>query len=441
MRRPLYHPETARLVYGIREIVEVAARLAALDPGFRFIGENIGDPVAKGWDVPPFIRPILTEIIRARPGTVYGYTHSRGRMDARRWVADYSRRFAPASRLDADHVVFTNGLGAAISLFYRMLRPGARILQPRPGYPAHASTEQYYARAPSLGYRCDPDRGWAPDLDDLERLVRRHPDVAGILLINPNNPTGAVYDAATLAAVVRLAERYRLLLVSDEVYFRLVFPPARFVQITELAAGRVPLVVLRGLSKDVPWPGARCGWMEFHNTDRDAEYRRFFDSLMRPLMLEVCATALPQAALPRIYDHPGYEPWRTRYTAELARNAAAIAAILGQTPGLRVTPVQGAFYMTVRFAPGALRPGQSLPIRHPAARAFVRQAVARRGLPPDKRFAYYLLGATGICVVPASDFYAREPGFRVTTLDRDPRRRDRVFHTLRQAVSRYLASA
>ncbi|MFH1970570.1 MAG: pyridoxal phosphate-dependent aminotransferase [Verrucomicrobiota bacterium] len=440
MRRTLFNANTDRLTYGIREMVELAARVGALDPDFAFIGENIGDPVAKGWEVPQFIKRIVTGLVASRDSAVFGYTHSRGRIATRQWAADYARRYSPGSRLDGEHVVFTNGLGGAISIFYRMLKPGARIIQPCPGYPAHSSTERFTAGAASIGYRLDPDNRWYPDLEHLERQIRRHPQIAGILLINPNNPTGAVYDAPTLEAIIRLAERYQLMLISDEVYFRLVYNRGGYVHVTELAGRRVPLVVMRGMSKDVPWPGARCGWMEFHNTDCDADFARFCESIKRPLMLEVCSTTLPQTALPLIYDHPEYKRWNARYTAELERNGNAIFRILSHTPGLRVPPIQGAFYMMALFDPKALNARQTLPVACAAVRAFIRKAVAERTMPLDKRFAYYLLAATGICVVPASDFTSPYPGFRITTLDRNPSRRNRVYRTLSAAVQRYLAS-
>ena len=440
MRRPIFNAESDRLTYGIREMAELAARAEALDPDFTLIGENIGDPVAKGWEVPPFVKRIVSNLVAARNSKVFGYTHSRGRIETRRWVADYARRFSPSSRLDGEHVVFANGLGGAISIFYRMLKPGARIIQPLPGYPAHSSTESFAAGAASIGYRLDPASGWHPDLEHLERQIRRCPQIAGILLINPNNPTGAVYDAPTLEAIIRLAERYHLMLISDEVYFRLVYSNCRYVHVTELAGRRVPLVIMRGMSKDVPWPGARCGWMEFHNTDCDADFARFFESVKRPLMLEVCSTTLPQTALPLIYDHPEYQRWNARYTAELERNGQSISRILSRTPGLRVPPIQGAFYMMALFEPKALNARQTLPVACAAVRAFIRKAVAKPNLPLDKRFAYYLLAATGICVVPASDFTSPFPGFRITTLDRNPSRRDRVYRTLAAAIERYLAS-
>lgn len=440
MRKTLFNCKTDRLTYGIREMVELAARVGALDPDFIFIGENIGDPVANGWEVPKFVKRIVIDLVASRNSQVFGYTHSRGRIETRRWVADYSRRYSPSSRLDGEHVVFANGLGGAISIFYRMLKPGTRIIQPLPSYPAHSSTESFAAGVAPIGYRLDPANSWYPDLEHLERQIRRYPQIAGILLINPNNPTGAVYDAPTLEAIIRLAERYQLMLISDEVYFRLVYKSCRYVHVTELAGRRVPLVIMRGMSKDVPWPGSRCGWMEFHNTDLDADFARFFESIKRPLMLEVCSTTLPQTALPLIYDHPEYKRWNTRYTTELENNATAIFRILSRTPGLRVSPIQGAFYMMALFDPKALNARQTLPIKRASLRAFIRQAVAKRNLPLDKRFAYYLLAATGICVVPASDFKSPYPGFRITTLDRNPAWRNRVFRLLSAAVQRYLAS-
>ena len=96
--------------------------------------------------------------------------------------------------------------------------------------------------------------------------------------------------------------------------------------------------------------------------------------------------------------------------------------------------------MMALFDPKALNARQTLPVACAAVRAFIRKAVAKRNMPLDKRFAYYLLAATGICVVPASDFTSPYPGFRITTLDRNPSRRDRVYRTLSAAVQRYIAS-
>lgn len=440
MRKKIYNPKTALLQYGIREVVELAQKLGEADPDFKFIGENIGDPVAKGWVVPAFIKEILADLIKKNNG-IFGYAHSRGILESRQWVAECSKKYAPSSRLDCEHVFFTNGLGAAISLIYRTLKPGARIIQPHPGYPAHISNEKFAAGKPSIGYRLDPENKWSPDLEHLENQIKRHPEVTGILLINPNNPTGAVYERKILEHVVRLAKRYRLMLISDEVYFRLVFNRTKYVHLAELAAGRVPLIVMHGMSKDIPWPGGRCGWLEFHNIGLDKEFQMYFESMKKPLMLEVCAAALPQAAAPLIYGNPQYTQWLKKYTAELEQISNEIADILGAVPGLKVRPIQGAFYMMALFEDGLLNRRQHLPIANAHAAEIIRKAVAPAMFPPDKRFAYYTLASTGICVVPASDFSSPYPGFRVTTLDRDPKHRRNTYQTLARAIGDYLASA
>jgi aspartate/methionine/tyrosine aminotransferase len=440
MRSPIVCDNVELMRYGIREIVDVAQQLKALDPGLQIMGENIGDPVAKGWDVPAFVKEILTDLIRSPGGQVFAYTHSRGRIETRQWVVEYARRFSPASRLNYEQVVFVNGLGAGISVIYRLLAPGARVIQPQPAYPTHISGERFHAAAETIAYRLDPRHEWQPDLEHLESQVQRHPEVAGILLINPNNPTGAVYPRATLEKILQLAERHRLMLISDEVYFRMVFNGARYVQLTELAGDRVPLLVMRGLSKDVPWPGARCGWLEFHNVERDPDFAAYFEAIKKAVMLEVCSTSLPQAALPLIYDHPEFDAWLAKYCSLLEANSNAIHAILSRVPGIRVNPIQGAFYMTILFEDGVLNDRQTLPIANAPAADFIRRLTANPRLPLDKRFAYYLLAATGICVVPAGDFDSPWPGFRVTTLERDPARRDQTYQRLAEALGRYLGA-
>ncbi|MGI6086539.1 MAG: pyridoxal phosphate-dependent aminotransferase [Kiritimatiellia bacterium] len=441
MRTIIHNSKAGLMRYGIREIVELSGDLERLNPGMKFFWENIGDPVAKGWPVPEFVRDILCDLINRKTEAAFSYTHSRGNLETRNWVAAQSRQMVPSGKLDAEHVVFTNGLGAGIGIFYRMLEQGARIIQPNPGYPAHISSERFPSGSASVGYRLDPQRGWQPDLDHLESQIKRHPEAVGILLINPNNPTGAVYGVDVLQAVVQMAERHGLLLISDEVYFRMIFPPLRYVHITELANGRVPLVVMRGLSKDVPWPGARCGWLEFHNTNLSRSFAAFFDSFKQAMMLEVCATTLPQMALPRIYNHPDYAAWLTEYIAGLQEAGNHIYNILSACPGVLVNPIHGAFYMMPLFKEGVLNSRQTLPISNTAVRQHIERLTSDPNLPLDKRFAFYLLAATGICVVPASDFESPWPGFRITTLDRESSHRVEVYRTLSQAIGQYLASA
>lgn len=438
MRQNPFNPNSALMRYEIREIVDFVQKLQELDPGLHIENENIGDPIAKGWPVPPFLKDLIDEEIR-RPGDkVFGYTHSRGNPETRKWIVSYAKRYSPSVTLDYEDVLITSGLGAGISAIYHMLRKGARIIQPSPSYPTHASMESFAADAESISYVLDPKNAWQPDLQNLENKIRKHPEVIGILLINPNNPTGAVYSRETLEGVVKLAEQYQLMIISDEIYFRMVYQGFHHVQISEIAKNRVPLIVLRGLSKDVPWPGGRCGWLEFHNQQVAPDFRRYCDSVKKRILMEVCSVTLPQFVMPKIYDHPDFEAWLLAYVRSLEENSNAIVDKLRQIKGMMVNRTNGAFYMLPIFQEGVLHDRQSLPIPNSSVREFVEAQVSCPDATPDKRLVYYLAAATGIVVVPATGFFSPYQGFRLTTLDRDPARRDTIFNTMKEAIEAYI---
>ncbi len=438
MRTNFSNPKVSFLRYEIREIVDVVQRLKEIDPGFKVIGENIGDPIVKGWRVPAFVKQLIVEEIQREGDAVFGYSHSRGNPEVRKWVARLSQKLFPSSTLDYEYVLFTNGLGAAISALYNMVPQGSRMIQPAPTYPSHASMESFESGAEPLFYKLDPFRNWEPDLDHLESQIRSNPQIAGITMINPNNPTGAVYAREVLEEITGLAERYQLMILSDEIYFRMVYNNHKFVSMVEVAGKRVPLIVLRGLSKDVPWPGGRCGWVEFHNVDLDEGYRSYCDAVKKRILLEVCSVHLPQAITPRLYDHPEFPAWNREYNAELEKISNSIAVRLESIESLMVNRANGAFYMMPLFREGALNDRQTLRIENPEIRKYVEQEVGRPGVAPDKRFAFYLLAATGICVVPASGFYSDYPGFRITTLERNEKIRNSTYSRLTEAIREYL---
>lgn len=437
MRRTITNNKASFLKYEIREVVDVVQKLKEIDPSFQVIGENIGDPIVKGWRVPPFLKEILVEEIRREGDAAFGYAHSRGNPQVRKWVVELSRKLCPTSTLDYEYVLFTNGLGAAIASLYQMMPAGARYLEPSPTYPSHASMESFNAGEEPLFYRLNPHNGWEPDLEHMESQIKAHPEVAGVVVISPNNPTGSVYSRETLESIVRLAEKYHLMILADEIYFRMVYNGHTFVHLTELAQGRVPLIVMRGVSKDVPWPGGRSGWVEFHNVDLDEDYRNYCEGVKKRVLLEVCAVHLPQAILPQFYDHPDFPEWNRTYNAELERNGNTIAGILGSVDGMMVNRPNGAFYVMPLFREGMLNEKQTLPVANAEARRFIEQEVARPGTAPDKRFAYYLLASTGICVVPATGFYGTHQGFRVTSLERNPQKLRDTYTRLAAAIREY----
>lgn len=440
MRQNPFNPKVALLKYEIREIVDFVQHIQELDPSLKIENENIGDPIAKGWPVPPFLKDLIREEIEKTGDKVFGYTHSRGNIETRKWIVEYSKRFSPNSDLDYENVLIASGLGAGLSSAYHVLADGLRIIQPSPSYPTHASMESYAAGSEPILYNLDPEKNWQPDVNHLDSQLATHPEIGGILIINPNNPTGAVYSAETLEEIVKIAEKYKVMILSDEIYFRMVYNGFEFSQITEIAKGRVPLIVMRGLSKDVPWPGARCGWLEFHNTDLDEDFKKYCDSVKKRVLMEVCSVTLPQVVMPKIYNHPEFENWITNYLKALEDNSVKITEILGATKGLKVNRTNGAFYMLPIFEEGVLNNHQSLAIANEKVRQFVEAKVADPLMPLDKRFCYYLVASTGICVVPASGFFSPYVGFRITTLTRDPQKRDEIYHILSNAIENYLNS-
>lgn len=431
MRTQIVHPGADNLRYEIRQIVEVARAIEATGAAIRW--ENIGDPVAKGERVPGWIKEIVVQA--AGEDLSFAYSPTKGLEEARSYIAN-ERNLEGGIQITPDDILFFNGLGDAISTIYGALHPKARVIGPNPAYPTHSSAEAAHAGAPHITYRLDPENGWKPDLADLEAKVVGNPDIAAIIIINPDNPTGFVYPEETLAAIVDIAARHGLFLISDEIYSNLAYQGSGMRKLASVV-GKVPAIAMRGISKEFPWPGARCGWIEIYNRDQDQSFDRFARSLLEAKMLEVCATTLPQKVLPRVMGDARYYPYLETRVSTYDRRARRAVEVLGSVPEVIIHPARGAFYMTAVFRKGALRPDQSLPLA-PEADAIIGPQL---GDALDARFVYHLLGATGVCVVPLSTgFNSDLEGFRFTLLEPDDEKFERILRDMRDALVAYLAS-
>jgi len=202
--------------------------------------------------------------------------------------------------------------------------------------------------------------------------------------------------------------------------------------------GDVPALAMRGISKEYPWPGSRCGWIEVLNKDKDENFAQYVNSLLAAKRLEVSSTTLPQMSIPKVFGDPRYlEHLRRRENMFDQRAEEAVAAFRG-CDAVLVNKPGGAFYFTVMFREGLLNDQQTLPIESPAVRGKIEELV--KNVAPDKRFVYYLMGATGIVVVPLSGFQCRHDGFRFTLLETDDRKRAWIFKTLRESIDAYVNS-
>ncbi len=433
MRRNLVHPGAAQLKYEIRQIVLFAQEIARR--GVPITWENIGDPIQKGELLPGWIKGIVAE--HAASDQSYSYVDTQGIPDTRSFLARLVNDRGGAQLSPAD-IIFFNGLGDAVSTIFGSLRREARVLGPSPAYSTLSSAEAAHSGYEHLSYRLDPENDWLPDIEDVELKIRYNDSIAGLLLINPDNPTGSVYPREVLEEFVRIARTYDIFLLCDETYANITYNGAEYVSLSQVI-GEVPGMSLRSISKDLPWPGARCGWAEVFNQDRDNNFRSYVRSIVDAKRLEVCSTGLPQSVIPQIFSDPRFSEHLTRRRGMFEQRANETYDAFSSVPGIRVTRPRGALYFTVVFEEGVLNGLQRLQVRSPDLERFIEESTC--GVAPDKRFVYWLLAATGICVVPLSGFACDLPGFRMTLLETDNQKRRWIQRTIAAAITEYLSSS
>lgn len=435
MRVNIVHPGADELSYEIREIVDFGQELEKL--GVKMTWENIGDPVGKGEKIPAWMRAIVKDVLD--DDETFAYSPTSGLPEARKFLAE-ERKKETGINLTPDDIIFFNGLGDAVSKVYTYLNENARVIGPSPAYPTHSSAEAAHAGTHHITYELNPGRNWLPDLEELRSKVRYNPSIAGILIINPDNPTGMIYPRRILEEIVKIAREYDLFIICDEIYANLHYGPEKMTPLAELI-GEVPAIVMRGLSKEVPWPGARCGWIEIYNKDKDTAFARYIRTILDAKRLEVCSTTLPQRALPKILSHKEFKPYVKSRNERYKNRSDTAYEIFRGVPGIIAPKPAGAFYLTVVFEEGKLKPGQKLEIEDTRIREFINTKTKDFGAGKlDKRFVYYLMGAKGICVVPLSGFNSGLPGFRLTLLEPDEKVFEKTMRTIAAAISEYLKS-
>jgi aspartate/methionine/tyrosine aminotransferase len=432
MRNNIVSLGADELKYEIREIVAVAKEFQQL--GLEITWENIGDPVQKGERLPDWIKDLITGAMKE--DLTYAYSPTKGLDATREFLAARANRNGGV-QITKEDVIFFNGLGDAIGKVYGQLRKEYRVIGPSPAYSTHSSAEASHAGSEYLSYNLDPQNHWYPDLNDLRMKVKYNPSISGILVINPDNPTGAVYPREVLEEIVAIARDFDLFVVCDEIYINLTYNGTRSTPLADVING-VCGISMKGISKELPWPGSRCGWIEVYNAGKDPIFSKYIKSIVDNKMLEVCSTTLPQRVIPAIMGDRRYPAHIAARNAAYERRSRLAYDLLRDIPGVIVNRTNGAFYFTVMFRDGVLTPKQKLAVGNAKAWEKVEQIV--RNVPLDKRFVYYLLAATGICVVPLTGFNCDLQGFRVTLLESDDEKFEWVFRTLKEKITEYLNS-
>jgi alanine-synthesizing transaminase len=434
MRVELVRPGSGELTYEIRNIVNVAEKLQK--HGVRINWENIGDPIVKGEVIPEWMKEIVAKAVM--DNHTWGYCHTRGVLETREFICDVTNSRGGA-QITPEDIIFFNGLGDAIAKIYGSLRPESRVLMPAPSYTTHTLGEMGHAHCSSSLFRLKPEERWYPDMEDLKNRIRYNPNICAIMIINPDNPTGMVYTEEILREIVAVAREYDLFLIADEVYNNIVYNGEHTVPISDVI-GDVPAIALKGISKEFPWPGSRCGWIEVYNGHNDEQFRKYVNQILTGKMNEVCSTTLPQTVIPAIMRHPEYAGYLAERIAGYEKMSNITYNYLKEVPQLQVNRTNGAFYMAVAFKEGLLTNRQTIPIANAEVKELVEGLINKPGVSPDKRFVYQILAATGICVVPLSSFSTPLQGFRVTLLEKDENECRRIYRTLAEKIGEYLAS-
>jgi alanine-synthesizing transaminase len=371
------------VLYEIRgQALVEAVRLEA--DGYSVLKLNTGNPAIFGFEAP---HQIVRDMIEAIPNA-HGYSDSRGIMSARRAVVSRYEEIPDFPPFDVDDVYLGNGVSELITMTTQaLLDEGDEVLIPAPDYPLWTAMTSLAGGTP-VHYRCDESTGWQPDLDDIRAKVT--PRTKAIVVINPNNPTGAVYTREVLQAIVDVARENSLLLLADEIYDRILFDDAKHISLATLAPDLLCLT-FNGLSKTYRVAGYRSGWMVV--TGPKAHARGFLEGITLLASTRLCpnvpAQHAVQAALSGVQSIDALIAPQGRLHEQRDVAWHGLEAI----PGVTCVKPEGALYAFPRLDPEV------------------------HEIHDDAKFVYDLLVAEHVLVVQGTGFNVSTPDhFRIVTL-------------------------
>ena len=384
---------------------ELARRARELEAqGRKQIKLNIGNPGAFGFRAPEHLQRAIAD----RIGDSDPYTHQQGLPAAREAIAAFHRQRGTPNA-SPERVFIGNGVSELIDLSLRaLLNPGDEVLLPSPDYPLWSAATILNDGRP-VYYRCAAENGFLPDPEEIEALVSSR--TRAIVLINPNNPTGAAYPRALLERIVAIAAKHRLLLLTDEIYDSILYDGAQFEPLAPLA-GDLPCLSFGGLSKVHRACGWRVGWAVLSGDPLvTGEFHHAMDLLGA---LRLCANVPGQFAID--------------------------AALHGEDTIAPLCAPGGRLYETRRTVIDAIKASQHLELVAPAGALYAFPGVvgaAARGF-DDYRFALELLETEDVLVVPGSSFNVPYRNhFRVTLLP-PPEDVREVFARIERVLDRHV---
>ncbi|HYN62087.1 MAG TPA: pyridoxal phosphate-dependent aminotransferase [Rubrivivax sp.] len=340
------------------------------EEGHKIIKLNIGNLAVFGLEPPD---EIVQDMIRNLPHAA-GYTDSKGLFAPRKAVVHYAQEKHIAA-VSVDDVYLGNGASELIVMSLNaLLDTGDEVLVPAPDYPLWTAAVSLSGGRP-VHYRCDEQADWFPDIDDMRAKIT--PRTRGIVVINPNNPTGALYPSELLLQIIELARQHQLIVFADEIYDKTLYDGHSHTSIASLADD-VLFVTFNGLSKNYRSCGYRAGWMIVSGDKRHAG--DYIEGLNMLASMRLCANTPGQLAIQTALG--GYQSIKDLVapTGRLCRQRDLAYELLTQIPGVSVVKPKAALYM------------------------FPRLDAKMYPIADDQQFAYELLAEEKVLIVQGTGF-------------------------------------
>jgi alanine-synthesizing transaminase len=369
--------KTYGVTYAIRDIILLADEVAKTGKEMLYL--NIGDPNVYDHVTP---RHIIEATYKAMLENKNGYSPSSGIKPALEAIERDANKKGIDNILD---IFITTGASEAIEIcLTALLNAGENFLMPTPGYPLYTAVQSKLELTPNP-YYLDESNGWQPDIEDIKSKI--NDKTRAIVIINPNNPTGSVAEKETLLKIIELALEHNLLIISDEIYDKLLFDGKKHISIASLNM-EVPCVTFSGLSKNFVVPGFRLGWGVA--SGNPARMKAYLEAVNRILRARVCANHPEQYAVSPALD--GDQSHIKMMVETLQRRRDITNEMLNNIPGIKLVKPTGAFY-----------------------------AFPSINVKDDNKFVSELIKKTGVIVVPGTGF-GQKPGtshFRVVILPQE----------------------
>lgn len=395
----------ADVCYDIRgPVLKEANRLE--EEGHKVFKLNIGNPAPWGFEAP---EEILRDVIHNIPAS-QGYSDSKGLYSARKAVMQYCQQIGIAG-VDIDDIYIGNGVSELVVMAMQgLINDGDEVLIPAPDFPLWSAAANLCGGKP-VHYLCDEGANWQPDLDDLRSKIT--PNTKALVVINPNNPTGAVYEKAMLEALLEIAHEHDLVVMADEIYDKITYDDAQYIPLASLAHEDMLILTMSGLSKSYRVAGFRTGWLIISGAKlRAADYIEGLDILAS---MRLCSNVPTQHAIQTALG--GYQSINDLIApgGRLHEQRDLAWEMLNQIDGVSCVKPQGALYL------------------------FPRLDTRKFNIHNDEQFVLDLLVKEKVLVVQGSGFNWHQPDhFRVVFLPREEElkesigRIDRFLSTYRQ---------